>query len=435
MMRATIAGLVVVLAAALVGCGGGGDAAVQAPRAAKALPTGVCSPLTYGGEGRPRFLVPVVGPLQNAFADHGIQNSQSVKLVMQQRGWKAGEQRVGIQVCDEASADLLGDPAKCERNARAFARNPSVVAVVGPTLSSCAAVMIPVLNRAEGGPIALLGTGNTYLGLTRGGPGVEKGHPDALYPTGTRSYLRTVPADDAQAAAAVVAARDAGASRTFALHDRGAYGRGLAGSFQEAARRAGLEPAGTAGWDAERGGYRALAARVRTARADAVYLAGYATSNGPRLIRDLRGALDGDVQILAPDGFNQPTALVEGAGEAAEGVVITLAAAPTSALPPAGRRWAGEFERRWGARPCCYAVHAGEAARLVMEALAGSDGSRRRVLEHLRGVRVRGGFVGDFRFDAFGDTTLGTIAVYRIRGGRLRFDRTIEAPRALLTRR
>jgi branched-chain amino acid transport system substrate-binding protein len=354
---------------------------------------------------------------------------------MQQRGWRAGEHRVGIQVCDEASAESFGDPAKCERNARAFARNPSVIAVVGPTLSSCAAVMIPVLNRAEGGPVAQVGTGNTYLGLTRGGPGVERGHPAGLYPTRTRNYLRTVPADDAQAAAAAVTARDAGARKAFALHDGDAYGRGLAESFQGAARRLGIEPLGTASWNAKANSYRELARRIRRAGADAVYVAGYITSNGPRLIRDLRAGLGADVQILAPDGFNQPTALVEGAGARAEGLVITLAAAPTSALPPAGRRWAEQFERRWGAKPCCYAVHAGEAARIVMDAIAHSDGNRAQVLDNLRRMRVRGGLVGDFRFDEFGDTSLTTIAVYRIRGAKTRFERTIDVPRELLTRR
>jgi ABC-type branched-subunit amino acid transport system substrate-binding protein len=175
--------------------------------------------------------------------------------------------------------------------------------------------------------------------------------------------------------------------------------------------------------------------RIRRSRADAVYVAGYVTSNGPRLIRDLRAGLERDVQILAPDGFNQPTAIVEGAGERADGLVITVAAAPVSALPPAGRRWAVEFERRWGAKPCCYAVHAGQVMQIVMDAIAHSDGTRAQVLENLRRTQVRGGLVGDFRFNRYGDTTLTTIAVDRIRGGKLSFERTIEIPPELLTRR
>jgi ABC-type branched-subunit amino acid transport system substrate-binding protein len=433
-MRLVLTPIAVALAAWTAACGGH-DAADKPPSVAKATRAGACSPLTYGGQGQPHFLVAMVSPLQGPFSDHGIQNSQSIKLVMQQRGWRAGDHNVGVQICDEASAGEPIDVKQCERNARAFADNPSLLAVVGSSSSACAAAMIPILNRAAGGPIAEVGVGNTYLGLTRRGPGVEAGLPDSLYPTGARSYLRTVPADDAQAAAAVIVARDGGAARTFAAYDATAFGKGAARSFQESAARAGLSPVGTAEWDAKAKDYRALASRIRSSRADAVYVAGYITSNGPRLIRDLRAGLGRGVQILAPDGFNQPTAIVEGAGERADGMVITLAAAPVSALPSAGRRWAAEFERRWGAKPCCYAVHAGQAMQIVMDAIAHSDGTRAQVLEALKRTQVRGGLVGDFRFDRYGDPTLTTIAVHRIRGGKLSFERTIEIPRELLTRR
>jgi len=293
--------------------------------------------------------------------------------------------------------------------------------------------MLPVLNGARGGSIPLLGTGTTYLGLTRAGPEVEH-NPDELYPTGRRNYLRTVAADDAQAAAAVMLARAARARRPYAVHDGEPYGRALAGSFGEAAERAGLTLAGTAAWDPGAAGYRALAARIRRARADTVYLAGAAWNNGPRLLRDLRAGLAEQVRLLAPDAFNQPTALVEGAGEHADGLTITLAAAPVRALPEPGRRWAAEFRRRWGTSPCCYAVHAGQIS-LVLDAIAGSDGSRAQVLRHLQRARVRGGLVGDFSFDRFGDSTLTTISAFRIASGRLRYLRTIEVPRELLTRR
>ena len=425
-----------ILAVMAAACGSDGNgAAVKAPRVAQPLSASVCSPLTYGGEGKPSLVAVVVGPLQNAYADHGIQNTQSVKLVMQKRGWTAGEHRVALQVCDEASADEPLDPAKCERLARAVAQNPTVVAVMGPTSSACAAAMMPLLNRAAGGAIPLVSFSNTYLGLTRDGPGVEKGDPERLYPTGRRSYLRMAPADDAQAAAAVIVARDAGARRTFAVYDDSTWGKGIAAAFQEAAEREGLSPVGSAEWDPKARDYRALAARVRSARPDAVYVGGLVTSNGPRLIRDLGAALGRRVQMLAPDGFNQPTALAEGAGERTEGLVITLAAAPVQALPAAGRRWSTEFARRWGSKPCCYAVNAGQVAEIVLDAIGRSDGGRAKVLDNLFATRVRGGLVGDFSFDRFGDTTLTSIAVYRIHGARIRFERMIEVPKTLLTRR
>jgi branched-chain amino acid transport system substrate-binding protein len=373
---------------------------------------------------------------RNVFSDHGIQNAQAVKLVMQQHGWRAGEHSVAIQVCDEASADRFFDVAKCKRNARKFADNSSVIVVVGPASSGCAAAMLPPLNGARGGPVALVGIGNTYLGLTRHGPGVEEGDPERLYPSGLRSYLRTVPADDVQAAAAVMVARRAGAQQPFVVYEDSTYGRGLTSAFQQAARNVGgMTLAGSASWDPKAGGYGALAKNIRRRRADAVYVAGYSFNNGPQLIRDLRAGLGDDVLMVGSDGFNQPSAIVEGAGELADGFTITLAAANGPALPKQGRQWAAQFHRRWRVQPCCYAVHAGGVMQLVLGAIAASDGIRPQVLRNLQRANVQGGLVGDFRFDRHGDTTLMAISVSAIRDGRLRYRQTLEVPSALLTRK
>ena len=379
--------------------------------------------------------MPLVGPLQNAFSDHGIQNAQAVKLVLQQRGWRAGEHTVALQVCDESSTDEYFDLPKCERTARAFARNPSVVAVVGPSSSSCAGSMLPLLNDAAGGPVALVGIGNTYLGLTRTGPGVQRGDPDRLYPTGRRSYLRTVAADDAMAAAAVLVAHRAGARRTFAIHDGDAYGQGLAGAFQAAARRAGLTPAGTARWDAEAHDYRPLAARNpahagrrglhRRLRHEQRATAHPRPARRSRRPRPTHGARR--LQPADRDRRGRRRAR-RGPDDQPRRRPRAGAAGPRAAL-------GGRVPQALGAPPCCYAVHAGQVMTTVLDAIANSDGTRADVLRNLQRTTTLGGLVGDFRFDRFGDTTQTTIAIYRIRGGRLRYEQMLQVPRALLTRR
>jgi branched-chain amino acid transport system substrate-binding protein len=421
-------------AAVVLAACGGGDRDEESTAPIRGISSSACSPTTSGGEGTPRHLVVLVGPMQNAIADHGIQNAQAVKLVLAQRDWHAGRDGVALQVCDEASAEEYSDGAKCERIADAASKNPGVVAVLGPSVSSCAARMLPILNRARGGPVALLGIGNTYLGLTRGGPGVEEGDPDRLYPAAGRNYLRIAPADDVQGAASVIAAREAGAHRIFAVHDGTTYGRGVARAFAEAARRAGLTHTGTASWDPEGRTYRELAARIAATGADAVFLGGYAQNNGGRLLRDLRGGLGRGVALYGADGFNFSTELVEGAGERAEGLTVSLSAAANSALPRRGREWAVEFTRRYGSRPCCYAVHAAQVTELVLDAIERSDGSRAGVLDELLHTRTSDGLVGGFSFDALGDSTLRGVSLHRIEGGRLRYLRTVEVPDALLGR-
>jgi branched-chain amino acid transport system substrate-binding protein len=430
----TLAGLA--CAGALATGAACGESGERPAPAARPLPASLCGPVTYGGEGQPQLLIVNSGSLQGPFSDHGVQNAQAAKMVLAQRGWRAGNFTVGLQVCDEASAGSpLPDAKKCARNARAFAADPSVTVVLGPVTSTCARAMVPVLNATRGGPVPIVSMGTTYLGLTREGPGVATGDPGDLYPTGTRNYARMAPADDAQAAAGALYARGLGVHRVYVLHHDEAWGIGVATAFRTTAERLGMQIAGTAPWDRRAHGYAQLAKRIRRSGADGVYLGGYAIDNGARLVRDLRDELGAAVAILSPDGFNQPERIVEGAGDRADGLVVTIASVPARALPPNGRRFAREFERRFGALPCCFSVHTAEAMNVVLDAITQSDGSRPSVLRNIFQTRVRDGLLGSFELDRYGDTTLRKVAVYRILAGRLRYVTPISPAPELLARR
>jgi hypothetical protein len=71
---------------------------------------------------------------------------------------------------------------------------------------------------------------------------------------------------------------------------------------------------------------------------------------------------------------------------------------------------------------------------MMLDAIADSGGRRAEVLERLSEARVEDGYIGDFELDRYGDTTLNTIAVYRIEDGRLRFQTAITPPARLLAR-
>jgi branched-chain amino acid transport system substrate-binding protein len=394
-----------------------------------------CSPVTHARGQAPDYVVGASTALQGKFTDHGIQVVQALESVMEARHWRAGDYRVGLQVCNEAlKADAPSDPAKCRRNARAFARNPRVIAVIGPFSSGCAAEMLPILNRAPGGPVTAIGASPTYLGLTRSGPGVGPDEPARYFPSGRRSFIRVVPADDAQAAAAVLYAQRHGAKRAFVLDDQEPYGTGLADAFRASAGRSGLAVAGRAPWDVRAHSYRSLATRIRASRADFVFLGGLRSTNGAQLVKDLRERLGPSVVLFGPDGFQAGT-LVEGAGSAAEGFTSSIAVLPVGELPPAGREFAAKFKRRFGDEPCCYSVRSAQSAQLLLDAIAASGGRRPRVAEHLLGRRVEGGLLDDFSIDEQGDTTDTTIGIYRIESGRLKFVMPIDPPSEILSRR
>jgi branched-chain amino acid transport system substrate-binding protein len=402
--------------------------------AARSIKSPGCSPVTYGGPGKPQVLIAASTTLQGQFVDHGVQVAQALKFVLAQRGWHAGPYRVGVQICDETTSKSdFSDPAKCRSNARAFARNRAVVVVLGPLFSGCTGEMLPILNHASGGPVPMVGSSATYLGLTRSGPGVGPGEPAKYYPTGTRNYVRIVPADDVQAAAAAMYVKRKGATRAFVLSDGEPYGDGAAEAFAISAKRLGIPIVGAGRWNPKARDYRRLAERVRRTGPDVVYMGGYVFENTPRLIKDVRRVLP-RAQLIGPDGMNQPATVVEGAGDAAENFLATIAVHPVRALPPPGRTFAGQFRRRYAQYPCCYSMFTAQSEQMALDAIARAGRNRARVMAKLRAAHVKGGLIGDFTIDRYGDTTLTRIGVYRIVQGTGRFDSSVSPPASLLAR-
>ena len=59
-------------------------------------------------------------------------------------------------------------------------------------------------------------------------------------------------------------------------------------------------------------------------------------------------------------------------------------------------------------------LEAAQAAELVVQAIARSDGTRASVLRELKASHVRDGLLGSFRFDSNGDLTPAAVAIMRI---------------------
>jgi branched-chain amino acid transport system substrate-binding protein len=123
------------------------------------------------------------------------------------------------------------------------------VAVIGTWHSGCASVEIPILNRASGGPLAMISPSNSAPGLTRRSPGNNPGEPGIYYPTGKRNFMRVTAVDPALGAAGAVLAKQLRLRRVYLLAQRDQYGVFLGSGFRSAARRLGLNIVGSATWD------------------------------------------------------------------------------------------------------------------------------------------------------------------------------------------
>jgi branched-chain amino acid transport system substrate-binding protein len=412
-----LAMLVAALAIVAAGCGGddddeagGGTATEEAGGSGSisALPSSSCTGVEYEGDGDPDVLIASDFPLQGSSRTQTTQIVAAIRYLLEQDGWKAGDLNVAYQSCDDATAQAgKWESGKCSSNAQAYAANEKLVAVIGTFNSGCAQIIIPVLNQAPGGGLAMVSPANTLVCITEGGPGCDSTEPDKYYPSGSRNYVRVVAHDAYQGAAVAEFADAQGIKSIYILNDKESYGLGVATNFRNAAQSLGIEIAGFEAWDPKASSYEALFTKIKGSGADAVFLGGLIDENGAKVIRDkvaVLGPNDGDVKLLAPDGFTTQQTIDE-AGEAAAGMFMSVAGIPIDEFKGAGKEFADAFsaDKLQGKRIDPYAIYGAQAARILLDAIAASDGSRGDIIAKLFETDVKDGFLGTFRINENGD--------------------------------
>ena len=385
------------------------------------LPAATCSEVASGG-GRPDVLIASDLPLQGPNGAGPRQLVDAIRAVLQSHGFRAGKYVVGYQSCDDSTTQTgYYEQRKCAANANAYARAKLVVAVIGSYESPCSEPEIPILNRAPGGPLAIVGLASTLPGLTRGGrlsiPGLSlRGEPDVLYPTGVRNFLRLVARDDQQGVAHAELAKQLGLRSVYLLYDPGDSGAATwTEPFRRAASKLGVPIAGSDAFDANAESYRALADKIARAGADGVLIGGQVGLGGDKLLRALRARLGPRPTIMAPEGFTPIPDVLERAGRAAYGLYVTTPVVPPDALhlTVAQDRFIRDLGETARAQN---ALHTVQATEMVLDAIAHSDGTRASVLRELQATRVTGGDLGNFTFDRYGDINPAKVTILRVTG-------------------
>jgi branched-chain amino acid transport system substrate-binding protein len=389
-----------------------------------ALPASSCSSIYYHGSGSPNYIVASDLPLQGAGRAQTTQMVQAIQYTLQQHGFKAGKYKIGYQSCDDSTAQAgAWDSAKCAANARAYAGDNDVIGVIGTFNSGCAKIIVPVLNRANPGPLGMVSPANTSPGLTTTGPGAEAGEPAKYYPTGTRNYARVVANDQIQGPADAMYAQQLGIKKIFILNDKQTYGFGVATTFRGAAQKLHMHIAGFQGWDAKQSSYEALANAIKQSGADGIFLGGIICNNGAKLIQDLKAGVP-NATLLAPDGFSDP----KSNGTAFDGSYVSVAGEPPTSLKGEGATFVTNFGKQIGATPNPYSQYGAQAMDVMLDAIGKSDGTRSSVTKNMFGLKVTNGILGTFTINAKGDTNLTPITIYQQKAGKLNPIKTLTPP-------
>ena len=392
---------------------------------AGALPASVCGEVESGGA-TPDLLIASDFPLQGGGLSHVSRfMADAIRFALRRHGYRAGEFVVGYQSCDDSTAQSVGsDYFKCASNAKAYSRTTKLVGLIGPYMSYCAEVQLPILNRASSGSVPVISSSNTDPALTRAGPSVPRDEPGSFYPTGVRNYLRVVPGDDLAGAANAVFAKQLGLRKVYVVRDDYV---GYSSGFTRAARKIGLPIAGSAVWAPPGGNAKqrrrqestnaALARRIARSGADGVFLGGLGFNGGNTFLRALRSEVGGTFPIIVTDAFFPVPQILKDVGPGALNTYVSFPG--LGKLSPRGREvWrAFEATQPGGTVPDgTYAPQTLQAAELMLAAIARSDGTRASVLRELRALRTPDGVLGPSRFDANGDVSPEHVTVFRITG-------------------
>jgi branched-chain amino acid transport system substrate-binding protein len=419
-LYAFLALLIGVLALTAAGCGGDDDGDADGGGAAQTnggdgggevqtLPSSSCESLEYEGEGEPDALIVSDLPMQGSSRTQTVQMVDAIRFILERNEWKAGDVRIGYQVCDDATAQAgKWDSGKCSQNAQAYSANSSVIGVIGTFNSGCAQIVIPVLNQAPGGGLAMVSPANTLVCLTEGGPGCDSTEPDKYYPTGTRNYTRVVAHDIYQGAAMAEFAQSQGVKNVFILNDKESYGQGVAERFRNALSAVDIEVAGFAAWDPKAASYEALMRQIKQSGADAVFLGGLIDENGGQVIKDkvaVLGPNDGAVKLLAPDGFTQQSTIDEAGPENARNGFFSVAGVPVEELTGEGKEFIEAFQEELGGEAVDpYAAYGAQAAQVLLDAIERAGGTdRAAIIEELFNTKVENGILGTFEIGETGD--------------------------------
>jgi branched-chain amino acid transport system substrate-binding protein len=407
--------------AALSGCGGststsGGDTGTAADAGAKVVDV-------YSS-------LPMHGP--SASAASAIVDG--IRLALAQADARAGTFSVHYTALDDSDGDGW-DASRTAADARRVAGDPRAVYYVGEFDDGASEVSMPILNDAG---IPQVSATNTYVGLTRKGPGTTTNEPRQYWPTGTRTYLRIVPTDMVQGAAVLLAMKQAGCTRVAVADDAEPYGAGIA-------RLVALENAGydldlvsTTRIDLAGRRARSDATRTQAGRSDCLLLAGVASRAAVRLTEKLHAAAPA-ARIFAPSAMctSAWTNPRDGGVLSAIDPLIECTAMTRSLTSyPGGQKFLAAYKAAYpGASPSPYAILGYEAMMLGLSTIArlGPNGdSKSAVRSALFSTTNRHSALGTYDFDSDGDTTLRSYGLYRVgRSGDPVFLRTITPAQVL----
>ena len=301
------------------------------------------------------------------------------------------------------------DPAQAATNARTMVSDKAYVAALGPQMSGAGKAMAPILSQ---GNLAIITPASTNPDLT------DPKFAAQYRPAGKAIYFRTVATDAYQGPnMANYMADTLKVKSVFVLDDSGAYGVGIADSFQAQAEKRGIKVLGRDRLDPKAADYAPILTKIKSLNPQGLYYGGGAQA-GVKLAKQAYEIIP-DVIKAGGDG-RQTVELLKGAGfPAVEGWYATVAS-PHVIEDPISAKFSDRYFARFKQHPDDYTITCYTGAEVIIAAVksiaaSGKPVTRDAVRDAIQRVKLPNSMLGPVEFDENGDLRNKIISVFQIR--------------------
>ena len=305
------------------------------------------------------------------------------------------------------------DPAQAATNTKDFVADQNVVAVVGPQMSGSGKAMSPIASAAD---LTLITPSSTNPDIT------DPAFASQYRPNGQAIYFRTVTTDAYQGPfMANYAAETLGLKSVYILDDSGAYGEGIADSFEQEANAKGLNVLGHDKLDPKESDYTTVLTKIAALQPDGLYYGGVQQA-GEKLAAQAMDLLP-HVPMMGGDGMYS-VGFIADEPQAAEGWYATIAAPDTIDTPEAAD-WVAKYQAKYNKAPEDYALTAYDAVLVINDTVGrivkdGQPITRQNVRDYTQQTNLPT-LQGVINFDDNGDLKDKIVSVFQVKDAQYQY--------------
>ncbi|MFP3390683.1 ABC transporter substrate-binding protein [Brevibacillus sp. SIMBA_040] len=390
----------VALGSVLAGCGGGQSTA-PAQNSGGGSATPAPSQSGGGSGATEKLVIAVVGPMSGQYSDYGSTAKAGAEYALKEK--QEAFKQLGFDV-QLLAQDDQADPKQGVAVAQMLISNADVIGVVGHATTGASITAAAQYDQEK---LVMVSPSATGSDLTE---------------QGKKIVHRICARDDQQGSkAAVYAKNQLGIKSAFIMHDKAAYGQGLADEVKKQFEADGVQILGYEGVTAGEKDYSAIINQILATKPEMIYFGGYYSDAGIIVKQAREKGFKG--VFMGGDGYDSADLVKIAGAENANNVVFTSTVGDVGATEE-GKKWITDFESSTGNKVGIFTSFGYDSMGVMLNGLeeaikanGGKKPSREQVLDAVHKTKdFKGKFV-NVTFNEKGDNEFASVYVYKYENG------------------